>query len=281
MEDFICGAAQSNVDEADHDASSASSDEAASGGGECGGATTREHRSRDDGGAVASLQRHSACKPLKLRRARQGMSPQAWTAILNILSPTRVVLAGALTFEAGLLIALPKYNDARFGLNKCPLVAFCAELPQPNSQVFLLSNHVKWWQAARLCLHTVDAALRGYNIAQHKGHGLAAGLGDLAQKLAQRLCGPTLEKKGHEHRERSGCANNTDRVVNGSRQHSEVHYHSSQPWRSANIVRHLGGEGAELDSDNEAGDSPSTDMRQSVLCKRNLRFFASTLAKCN
>lgn len=52
------------------------------------------------------------------------MSPQASTAILNILSLTRMVIAGALTFQDGLPFALLKYNGARFGWSTCPLVAF-------------------------------------------------------------------------------------------------------------------------------------------------------------
>ena len=79
--------------------------------------------------AVAA-QLSASTTPLKIRPARQGMPASLWLQMLNVMQPSKVVLAGTVTFQAGLLYAILQYNDTIFGLQQCPLVGFCAQEPR-------------------------------------------------------------------------------------------------------------------------------------------------------
>ena len=74
----------------------------------------------------------SAAACLKIRPARQGMPASTWLQVLSLMQPSKVVLTGTVTFQAGLLYAILQYNDAIFGLQQCPLVGFCCQEPLPQ-----------------------------------------------------------------------------------------------------------------------------------------------------
>ena len=58
------------------------------------------------------------------------MPASTWLQVLSLMQPSKVVLAGTVTFQAGLLYAILQYNDTVFGLRQCPLVGFCAQEPR-------------------------------------------------------------------------------------------------------------------------------------------------------
>ena len=90
------------------------------------------------------------------------MPASLWLQMLNVMQPSKVVIAGTVTFQAGLLHAILQYNDTVFGLRQCPLVGFCAqEPPCPTAQAWT-KKHVKQWQAQHLCLHSIERALAAY-----------------------------------------------------------------------------------------------------------------------
>ena len=82
---------------------------------------------REEKKATAQLSASTA--PAKIRPARQGMPASLWLQLLNVMQPSKVVLAGTVTFQAGLLYAILQYNDKLFGVLQCPLVGFCAQEP--------------------------------------------------------------------------------------------------------------------------------------------------------
>ena len=91
------------------------------------------------------------------------MPASLWLQVLNFMQPSKVVLAGTVTFQAGLLFAILQYNDSVFGLRQCPLVGFCPqEPPCPRAAGNWSKKHVKQWQARHLCLHSVERALMAY-----------------------------------------------------------------------------------------------------------------------
>ena len=104
----------------------------------------------------------------RVRTTRQGMSSQAWGQVVDMMSPSMVILAAPITSQAGLIKAVMSHNDARYGLGTCPLIGFCVELPPSPAVVSWSNKHVKWWQVAHLSLHTLDSALHGYCVARHK-----------------------------------------------------------------------------------------------------------------
>ena len=104
----------------------------------------------------------SAAACLKIRPARQGMPASTWLQVLSLMQPSKVVLAGTVTFQAGLLYAILQYNDAIFGLQQCPLVGFCCQEPLPPTVLEWTKKHVKQWQMSHLCLHSIERALAAY-----------------------------------------------------------------------------------------------------------------------
>ena len=58
---------------------------------------------REEKQATAQLSASTA--PAKIRPARQGMPASLWLQLLNVMQPSKVVLAGTVTFQAGLLYA--------------------------------------------------------------------------------------------------------------------------------------------------------------------------------
>ena len=69
-----------------------------------------------------------------------------------------------------------QHNDARFGFEPCPLVAFSVDLPLWPREREWTKKEVTWWQAAHLCLNTIEAALLGYTAWRHASMNSSAGL---------------------------------------------------------------------------------------------------------
>lgn len=85
-----------------------------------------------------------------IRAARQALLRAAWQAL--------VALASA-TFQACLLWAELRCNDALFGLTQRSLIAFCVGLP---ASLEWSKPHLKQMRAAHFCHHTFDRALHAY-----------------------------------------------------------------------------------------------------------------------
>jgi hypothetical protein len=135
---------QSGGDEEGPEASSISSD---------GDASAEDAPSQPRRGATPTelpLSQGSQGARPKLRPTRQGMSASAWTKLLTATAPTRVILAAPVTFQAGLLMGVLQYNDARFGLTPCPLLGFCVQPPPSPSVSPWTGKHLKWFQAFRV-----------------------------------------------------------------------------------------------------------------------------------
>ncbi len=210
----------------------------------------------------------------KLRPSRQGLNSQAWLSLLNLLAPGRVVLAGPLTFHGGLVVAVMQHNDSRLGLGPCPLVAFSAEVP-PKAMCEWSSKHVKWWQAAHLCLHTVDAALQGYALARHKAMTSNTGLcvGVPAQKTLGGFVRRMLKREG------------SNTAGSGAAALPEVSLAPPQGMVISKFIQPQGNFGVghapfrrpvddkpQADSDDD-GHTPSNDMAQTTMMARNQRYF--------
>ena len=54
----------------------------------------------------AMAQLSASTTPLKIRPARQGMPANLWLQMLNVMQPSKVVIAGTVTFQAGLMHAI-------------------------------------------------------------------------------------------------------------------------------------------------------------------------------
>ena len=124
-----------------------------------------EAGSADEGPTPRAPTRAASHTLRRLRPGRQGVSVEAWSKVLNVLAPCRVVLAGPFTFQAGLLLSVLQYNDARFGVSHpCKFVGFCLEVPPGDGKMGFAE--IKRWQRAHLCLHTVLGAMHGYIFAR-------------------------------------------------------------------------------------------------------------------
>ena len=122
----------------------------------------------------------------KVRPARQGLASQAWLSLFNTTTPSTVIIAAPITFQAGLLVAIMQYNDSQFGLGACQLVACCVEPPPAQTESEWARKYVKVWQAVHMCLHAIDGALHGYSAGRHNAmmsnHGLCLAAGPMAKR---------------------------------------------------------------------------------------------------
>ena len=120
-QDDLLGGDEASAAESGDEASTVSSDADQVSGSEA-------EAEREEKKATAKLS--ASISPMKIRPARQGMPASLWLQMLNVMQPSKVVLAGTVTFQAGLLYAILQYNDTVFGLRQCPLVGFCAQEPR-------------------------------------------------------------------------------------------------------------------------------------------------------
>ena len=253
--------------------------------------------------SLASLQGPSqaaAWGRTKVRPSRQGLPSQSWFSLLSSLCPTRVVLAGPVTCQAGLLIAILRHNDARLGFDPCTLVGFSVELPPGPREMEWTKKEVKWWQAAHLCLHTIDAALKGYTAwreaSMKSSAGLVVGSQTRLTISAFKAASRALKREGSL----TGSGNDASPFdpdplapVQGQRTEGETFAANRLPevTQFIQIVGNYGKDPAlphrpkdeeieQADSDQEdVGGATSKDTSQAVLARRNARFFAKYSAK--
>lgn len=212
------------------------------------------------GQALASSQgqgqAHVDTRHAKIRPARQGLAAEAWLAILNGFTPTQVVCAGPVTFQAGLISGLLQYNDQRFGLGLTTLIAFIASRPLQTNGGSMSKSAVKQLQAAHLSLHTVDAGLQGY--LHHRQEVAAANLAKAAKPSSRKLMPrPTDESAGGTGEAAPELANFISILENEEK------------------LLVVPPEGDDFpDSEDDDGQSNSSMTEQAVLSKRNARYFA-------
>ena len=174
------------------------------------------------------------------------------------MQPSKVVLAGTATFQAGLLLAILQYNDTVFGLRQCPLVAFCAQDPPSPRVLEWTVKHVKQWQAPRLCLHSIERSLTAYASCRYLA---AMSLQHKAVSGAKRV----LKKEGTD------CSVGSAELLRQVTVTKFIMAHGNHGKDAKLPPMPPAGEG-EPDSDDPDGNTPSSDMTQDVLSKRNARF---------
>ena len=260
-DDLLGGGDEASAAESGDEASTVSSDADPVSGSETEAEAERE-------GKKAAAQLAASTTPAKIRPARQGMPASLWLKLLNVMQPSKVVIAGTVTFQAGLLFAILQYNDTVFGLRQCPLVGFCAQ--EPLTSKAWTKKHVKQWQARHLCLHTIERSLAAYAGSRY------------ANSVSNRRAavgGGTrvLQKQG------------TDASLDRGLQAAEPPKVTVTKW----IMPHGNhGKDAQLlpqppapvgepdpDSDDPDGDAPSSNASQHSLSKRNTRFMAKHAVK--
>ena len=231
--------------------------------------------------ALATPQGPVSGKLWALRGTRQGMTVPSWMALLQPLSPSKVVLVGYITFQAGLISAMLRYNDRRFGLGLAHLVAFCPTTPSEQSS----SRQKKQFESAHLAYHTIEAGLRSY--AQFR---VDAGAVTHSSILGKR---PALSTLVGQHKLRKLTGHNSEVSVasegisaldksqgqqDGTEQTlPEVANFITLGWnitRKELLPRFCDSQADEPDSDDPDKDSPCDKVEQQSLSKRNSCFFA-------
>ena len=106
--------------------------------------------------------------PAWVRPYRQGMETDTWLSVLDAIVPTKLILVSPLQWHPGLIMAALRYNDARYGLTKCPLVVFHPY--HPNAPPVLETGGPKrkldLVAAAHLADHTLERVQAEY-VALH------------------------------------------------------------------------------------------------------------------
>ena len=218
-----------------------------------------------EGGATAQLEGKTASA--KIRPARQGMAASLWSLVLNAMQPSKVVLAGTVTFQAGFLLAMLQYNESVYGLGAaaCPLVGFCAQEPPTPTQALWTNKHVKQWQARHLCLHSVERSLFAY--AARRCTAVAANQRAAVSGIGR---GRVLQREG------------TDASQGGVVEAPEppqakatkfIMAHANYGKDKKLLPKPLQGD-AEPDSDDPDADAPSHVLEREVMGKRNDRFLS-------
>ena len=100
---------------------------------------------------------------------RWGWAPETWTVFLESLNPSLVDLCGSVHLQPGLLMSVLSYNDARFGLKRCELIAFypraCASQDvgaRPGAK------HLEQGHMADHVLERVSSAYADFRLAAHR-----------------------------------------------------------------------------------------------------------------
>ena len=233
--------------------------------------------------ALATPQGTVSGKLWNLRGTRQGMTVPSWMALLQPLSPSKVVLVGSITFQAGLISAMLRYNDRRFGLGLAHLVAFCPTIPSEQRD----SKQKKQFESAHLAYHTIEAGLRSY--AQFR---VDAGAVTHSSILGKR---PALSTIVGQHKVRKLRGHNSEVSVasegisaldKSQGQHNvteqtlpqlpEVTNFITLGWNIAKkelLNRFCDSQADQPDSDDPDKDSPCDKVEQLSLSKRNSCFF--------
>ena len=100
---------------------------------------------------------------------RWGWPPETWSAFLEALAPSLVVLCGSVHLQPGLLMSVLSYNDARFGLARCELFAFyprdCASRDEDARP---REKHIEQGHIADHVLERVSSVYADFRLAAHK-----------------------------------------------------------------------------------------------------------------
>ena len=100
---------------------------------------------------------------------RWGWPPETWSAFLEALAPSLVVLCGSVHLQPGLLMSVLSYNDARFGLARCELFAFyprdCASRDEDARP---REKHIEQGHIADHVLERVSSVYADFRLAAHR-----------------------------------------------------------------------------------------------------------------
>ena len=100
---------------------------------------------------------------------RWGWAPETWTAFLESLSPSLVVLCGSVHLQPGLLMSVLSYNDARFGLDRCELIAFYPrDCASQDVDVRPRAKHLEQGHIADHVLERVSSAYADFRLTAHR-----------------------------------------------------------------------------------------------------------------
>ena len=255
----LLGRVQASAAESGDEASSVSSDEDQPSGSEA--ETEAEHEEK-----MATDKLSGSTAYAKIRQTRQGMPAQLWTQVFHAVQPSKVVVAGTVSCQAGLMLAILRYNESVWGLSQCSLVGFCPKEPPKSTEPQVwTSKHVKQWQARHLCLHTIERTF-----AAHAGHLYAAvaAPGGTAAGGTAAGAGANSRVKAEVPNEASlggGLPATTPTVTKFILPYG---FHGKD---SKLLPKPPPGEPAP-DSDDPDGDAPSRDHTTKAMNKRNTRF---------
>ena len=100
---------------------------------------------------------------------RWGWAPETWTVFLESLSPSLVVLSGSVHLQPGLLMSVLSYNDARFGLDRCELIAFYPrDCASKDVDARPRAKHLEQGHIADHVLERVSSAYAGFRLTAHR-----------------------------------------------------------------------------------------------------------------
>ena len=194
------------------------------------------------------------------------MPAKLWLQVFYAMQPGKVVVAGTVSGQAGLMLAILRYNESVWGLSQCSLVGFCPKEPPKSTEPQVwTSKHVKQWRARHLCLHTIERTF-----AAHAGHLYAAvaAPGGTAAGGTGAGAGAKSRVKAEVPDEASlggGLPATTPTVTKFILPHG---FHGKD---SKLLPKPPLGEPAP-DSDDPDGDAPSRDHTTKAMNKRNTRF---------
>ena len=106
---------------------------------------------------------------------RQGISPAAWLKILENMDPPHVVLTVPCHLQAGLLNAVLRYNDSRFGLPRCHLTLFHPDGRMPETRPKKGTRAMARYDAAHMADHTLERVVSAYQAFHHEAIEKAGG----------------------------------------------------------------------------------------------------------
>ena len=262
QDDLLGGLEEASAGESGDEASTVSSHA----GDESSGAESEKEPTAKVRGQISAP---ASAASLKIRPARQGVPASTWLHMLSLMQPSKVVLAGTVTFQAGLLYAILQYNDTIFGLQQCPLVGFCCQEPLSPTVLEWTKKHVKQWQASHLCLHSIERALAAY--ASRRYSAIAANQKTAVSGVGGRLRRSVLKREGTDTGSSVGLASSQPAEPPQETVTKFIMAHGNH-GKDANLLPPPPAGLAEPDSDDPDGDATSSDMSQDVLSKRNSRF---------
>ena len=131
---------------------------------------TRQHDSAQP--PPASVQDATTAKNSWARAWRHGPHSDTWTAVLTSFSPQQVLCVRSFQWSAGLLMAVLRYNDSRFGLSRVQFHGFHPHgtADRPSQAKVALAAHI-----ADHMLERVASAYADYRETVNKSIGLRSG----------------------------------------------------------------------------------------------------------